>query len=151
MLRRALLGCVLLGSLLALACSSDDSTDPNEPSDGGAAGTSNGGGSGRPIPGCVLQVIQDKCQRCHGDPLQHGAPVAFFTVDDFQARYFDSDSKWWEIAAAQVEDGSMPFMALNTLPEPIMPPVEPLTAGEKATLLGWLKAGAMPGDAAACP
>lgn len=131
--------------MLALACSSDGSTDPNDPSGGGT------GGGGQPIPGCVLQVIQDKCQRCHGDPLQHGAPVAFFTVDDFQARYFESDSKWWQIAASQVEDDSMPFTALNTLPEPIMPPVEPLTADEKATLLGWLKAGAMPDDDDACP
>ena len=147
MLRRAILSCVLLGSSLA-ACSGDDSA-ADDPSDGGGAGTSSGGGGA--IPGCVLQVIQDKCQRCHGDPLQHGAPVAFFTVDDFQARYFESDSKWWQIAAAQVEDDSMPFMALNNLPEPIMPPVEPLTADEKATLLGWLKAGAMAGDVSSCP
>jgi hypothetical protein len=76
--------------------------------------------------------------------LQHGAPVALLTVDDFQARYFDSDSKWWEVAAQQVESDAMPFVVLNTLPEPIMPPVEPLTADEKATLLGWLKAGALP-------
>lgn len=43
----------------------------------------------------------------------------------------------------------MPFVVLNTLPEPIMPPVEPLTADEKATLLAWLKAGASAD--AACP
>lgn len=146
-LRRAILGCVLLGSALAVACSGSDANDPDGPSDGGA-GTS---GAGRPIPGCVLRVIQDKCERCHGDPLQHGAPVAFFTVDDFQARYYESDSKWWEVAAAQVEGDAMPFVALNNLPDPIMPPVEPLTADEKATLLAWLKAGAPEDAGSVCP
>lgn len=149
-LRRAILGCVFLGSALAVACSSDNPTDPNEPS-GGAGTSGGGGGPGQAIPGCVLQVIQDKCQRCHGEPLQHGAPVAFLTVSDFQARYFDSDSKWWQVAAQQVESDAMPFVVLNTLPEPIMPPVEPLTADEKATLLAWLKAGAMANDDTSCP
>lgn len=134
MQRRVTLACLLLGSSF-VACSSDDSNAAGEPA---------------AIPGCVLQVIQDKCQRCHGDPLQHGAPAPFFTVDDFQARYFNSDSKWWQIAAQQVEDNAMPFVALNALPEPIMPPVEPLTADEKATLLGWLKAGALPARDGEC-
>lgn len=122
--------------------------NPNEPSDGGAASTS--GGGGRAIPGCVRQVIQDKCHRCHGTPLQHGAPVAFFTVDDFQAQYFESDSKWWQVAAAQVEADVMPYVVLNNPPDPIAPPVEPLTPDEKATLLDWLEGGALPGDSADC-
>lgn len=134
--RRVTLACLVLGSSF-VACSSDSDADPP----GGDAA----------IPACVLQVIEDKCQRCHGDPLQHGAPVAFLTVDDFQARYFDSDSKWWQVAAQQVESDAMPFVVLNTLPDPIMPPVEPLTPDEKATLLGWLKAGAMGNDDASCP
>ena len=83
--------------------------------------------------------------------MQHGAPVAFLTVDDFQARYYESDSKWWQVAAQQVESDAMPFVVLNTLPEPIMPPVEPLTADEKATLLEWLKAGAPADGGDVCP
>jgi hypothetical protein len=137
--RRAILGCVLLGSALASACSSDDTKDPAVV------------GGDRAIPGCVLQVIQDKCQRCHGTPLQHGAAVAFFTVDDFQAQYFDSDSKWWEVAAAQVEGDVMPYVVLNNPPDPIMPPVDPLTDDEKAMLLGWLKAGAPAEGDTECP
>jgi hypothetical protein len=32
-----------------------------------------------------------------------------------------------------------------------MPPVEPLTASEKATLLGWLKQGALAEGGTDCP
>lgn len=151
MFQRALVCCLLLGSLLAVGCSSDDSTEPDT-SGGGSAGTSGGGGSGdSAIPSCVLTIVQDKCQRCHGEPLKHGAPVAFFTVNDFQAPYFESDLKWSEVAADRVEDGTMPYVALNKLPDPIMPPVEPLTADEKTTLLDWLEAGALPESDTDCP
>lgn len=143
MFQRALVTCLLLGSLLAVGCSSDDS--PDTPSGGG------GGDSASKIPGCVLEVVQDKCQRCHGDPLQHGAPVPFSTVNDFQASYFETDLTWSEVAAERVADGTMPLVALNNLANPIMPPVEPLTPDEKTTLLDWLKAGALPDDGTVCP
>lgn len=147
MFQRAFVSCLLLGSLLAVGCSSDDS-EPDT-SGGGSAGTSGGGGDSA-IPSCVLTIVQDKCQRCHGDPLKHGAPVAFFTANDFQASYFESDLTWAEVAADRVEDETMPFVALNNLPDPITPPVEPLTPDEKTTLLAWLKAGALPDDATVC-
>lgn len=157
MFQRAFVGCLLLGSALASACSSDTTLDRKggdlpDTSDGGGSGSSSGGAhAGPPIPACVLKVIEDKCQRCHGDPLAHGAPVAFFTVDDFQAPYADGTFKWWEVAADRVENDKMPFVALNQPPNPIMPPVEPLTPDEKTTLLDWLNAGALPDDGSACP
>lgn len=159
MLQRALVSCLLLGAGLAIACSGDDALDRKggplpDSSDGGSKGIAGDASGGEPalaLPSCVLQVVHDKCQRCHGNPLQHGAPVAFFTVNDFQARYFDSDFEWWEIAADRVEADSMPFVSLNNAPKPPMPPVEPLTPTEKTTLLDWLKAGALPDDGTACP
>lgn len=151
MFQRALVCCLLLGSLLTVGCSSDDPTE-SDPSGGGSAGTSGGGGSGdSAIPSCVLPIVQDKCQGCHGDPLQHGAPVAFFTANDFQDPYFDSGLKWSEVAADRVESDIMPFVALNDGSNPIMPPVEPLTPDEKTTLLDWLKAGALPEGGKDCP
>ena len=45
----------------------------------------------------------------------------------------------------------MPYVVLNEPPNPIMPPVEPLTASEKATLLGWLKQGMKPEGGTNCP
>jgi hypothetical protein len=50
-----------------------------------------------------------------------------------------------------VERDFMPYVALNEGDDPIMPPVEPLTGDEKATLLAWLRQGALPLDGTACP
>jgi hypothetical protein len=45
----------------------------------------------------------------------------------------------------------MPYVALNDPPTSLMPPVEPLTEEEKATLLGWLMQGALPEGGTDCP
>ena len=45
----------------------------------------------------------------------------------------------------------MPYVALNEPPFSLVPPVEPLTADEKDTLLGWLKQGALPEGGTNCP
>jgi hypothetical protein len=45
----------------------------------------------------------------------------------------------------------MPPVALNQPPTNLMPPVEPLTADEKTTLLGWLEQGAKPVGGTDCP
>jgi hypothetical protein len=154
--QRALVGCLVTGVALAVGCSGDYSLERKggplpDTSFGGSEGTPGDGDAAGAIPGCVLDVIESKCQRCHGDPLQHGAPVAFFTADDFQAQYFASEFTWSEIAADRVADDSMPLLALNHGPDPIMPPVEPLTADEKTTLLAWLRAGALSEADASCP
>ena len=160
MIQGALGWCSLLGLALSLGCSGGDTTLERrggplpDASSGGSAGASGEGSAGdasaSAIPPCVLDVIVAKCQRCHGDPRQNGAPVSFFTVDDFQAPYFDTKFKWWEIAIDRVESDVMPFVALNDPPTNLMPPVQPLTAEEKATLLAWLRAGALPDDGTQC-
>jgi hypothetical protein len=152
---RALVGCLVTAVALATGCSGNHSLERKggplpDTSDGGSEGMSGGDAPGA-IPGCVLDVIENKCQRCHGDPRKHEAPVAFFTVNDFQARYFQTAAKWWEVAAERVEADVMPFVALNDPPNPVMPPVEPLTPDEKVTLLAWLKAGALPDAGNVCP
>ena len=155
--RRTSAGFYLLGVLLALAtaCSSDD-TDLNrpggltpDPSSGGAAGENV---TDTPIAFCdALTVVRAKCQRCHGEPLKNGAPVPFLTYDDFYAPYGNSGSTYGQVAVRLVENDTMPYVVLSDGPDPIMPPVEPLTAAEKATLLGWLKQGLKPEGGTDCP
>jgi len=58
--------------------------------------------------------------------------------------------KYSDVMLPNVEDGTMPYVALNEGPDPIMPPVAPLTATEKTTLLGWLKQGALPEGGTDC-
>jgi hypothetical protein len=96
-------------------------------------------------------VVRAKCQRCHRDPLQNGAPVPFLTYSDFFAPYGASGTTFGEAAVRAVENDMMPYVVLNDGPNPIMPPVEPLTAAEKATLLGWLKQGLKPEGGTDCP
>lgn len=140
---------------LVIGCGGNpDSTTPSSGADAGAsnAGGSAGGGTGTAVAFCdALAVIRAKCQRCHGEPLQHGAPVAFLSYEDTQAPYFTTDKQWWEVMLADVTKDLMPYVALNDPPTSVKPPVEPLTAAEKATLLGWLQQGALPEGGTDCP
>lgn len=122
---------------------------------GGGAPTDEIGGAGGESPLIAfcdaLIVVRAKCQRCHAQPLQNGAPVPFLTLEDFNTPYGESNSTYGQIAVRAVELDIMPYVTLNDPPKPIMPPVEPLTAAEKATLLGWLKQGALPEGGTDCP
>lgn len=155
----------LVLSLVGVAgCSSDDPQlerrggevpkpmmDPPKEGDGGGGGAAGAGGSGELVPFCdALAVVRAKCQRCHSNPTKLGAPVPFVTYDDFQATFFET-KKWWQRAQDMVESGDMPYVALNDPPTSLMPPVQPLTADEKDTLMGWLQQGALPEGGTDCP
>lgn len=99
----------------------------------------------------ALKVVQDKCQRCHSMPPQNGAPIPFITWEDFQEPYGNSGETYGQYAVGLVERGAMPFVVLNDPPTNLMPPVEPLTDDEKATLLAWLRQGAQPLGGTDCP
>jgi hypothetical protein len=115
-------------------------------------GVGGGADSGPPVSFCqALTVIRTKCQRCHQDPPKNGAPVPFLDYDDTQAPYVDDTLKYSDVMLLVVERDFMPYVTLNEGDDPIMPPVEPLTGDEKATLLGWLRQGALPLDGTACP
>lgn len=139
---------------VGLACSSEDPElerkgGPIPEPHGGSGAVSGDAGAGgvgeEPIAFCAaLAVVQAKCQRCHGQPLRQGAPVPFLTYDDLLTPYGNSGSTYGEVAIRLVEEDIMPFVTLNEPPVNIMPPVEPLTAAEKGTLLGWLKQGLQP-------
>jgi hypothetical protein len=143
-----------LALLLSIGCSSDAKLERRggplpDPEGNDAAG---GADSGPPIPFCAaLTVIRAKCQRCHQDPPQNGAPAPFLTYADTQAQYFNTEFKYSDLMLDDVAKDFMPLVALNDPPTNLMPPVEPLTADEKATLLGWLKQGAKPEGGTDCP
>lgn len=148
-----LLGLVIMG--LALACAEDPEVVreggplPGEPGEGGR----DGNGDAEPVPFCAaFEVVAAKCQRCHGEPLQFGAPVPFLSVEDFHRPYGSSSTlEYWDVAIDQVESDQMPYVGVNEPPTSAMPPVESLTADEKATLLGWLKQGATAEGGTDCP
>jgi hypothetical protein len=154
-----LLGVFWLG--LASACADNDTslerrggplptTDPELTGAAGAGVDGAAGGSGL-IPFCdALKVVQAKCQRCHTDPPENGAPVPFLTYEDFHRPYGESSFEYWEVAVGVVEKDIMPYVTLNDPPTSIMPPVERLTVEEKATLLGWLNEGAQPVGGTEC-
>jgi hypothetical protein len=113
----------------------------------GSGGESSGG-----ISFCAaLEVARAKCQRCHSNPPENGAPVPFVTFEDFQAAYGSSGITYGEVAIRLVNEDIMPYVALNDPPTSLMPPVEPLTVDEKATLLSWLEQGAKPEGGTECP
>ncbi len=152
--------------LLALSCSSEEPSlerrggpspvgpvqDPPLPGAGGESGAGGAGAAETPITFCdALVVVRDKCQRCHGDPLQNGAPVPFLTYEDTQGSYYDDATrKWWQAMEMSVATNFMPFTGFNDPPTSLMPPVVPLTAEERATLLGWLTQGALPEGGTDC-
>jgi hypothetical protein len=139
------LAAALFVSITLAGCGNDSSA--TGPSGGAGTGSSSGG-----VTFCeALAVIRDKCQRCHQSPPQHGAPVPFLTYEDIQAPYYTTDRQWSDAIADAVDRGTMPDLAQNEPPTSLMPPVEPLTADEQATLLDWLSQGAKAEGGTDCP
>jgi hypothetical protein len=158
----------VLTSALAFSCSGSDTTlerrggplpeeatggaDTGPPGDPLPEEATGGADTGPPVSFCeALTVMRAKCQRCHQDPPRNFAPVPFLTYEDTQARYYNTERKFSDAMLSAVERGIMPYVSLNDGDDPIMPPVEALTPEEKATLLGWLRQGALPVGGTDCP
>lgn len=148
---------------IAVACGSDDPDvvrkggeipEPNNTAGSGVGAVPNGdaGSGGVPeISWCeALSVLKGKCQRCHGDPQENGAPMALLTYEDTQAKW-SATQNVNDVMLDVVSRDIMPYVALNdSEPKPDRP-VEPLTSTEKATLVGWLMQGAKPVGGTDCP
>jgi len=87
------------------------------------------------------EVLEQKCQRCHAEETQHGAPFALASYQDTQVVSAKGKPRY-ELIAAAVSSDFMPPSFLN-----VAPPVEPLTDLERAALLDWCDRGA-PGPSA---
>jgi uncharacterized membrane protein len=120
---------------LVTACS--DSSEGNMHSVPSTAGTA---AQGEPEPAsgwCSVQsVLEARCQRCHGEEPQHGAPFALVSYHDTQVVNVKGKPRY-ELIAAAVSGDFMPPVFLK-----LVPPVEPLTDLERAALLDWCERGA---------
>ncbi len=132
----------VLGLLLGIfsgSCSGPVETDPTSGGDLDATTS---------VTWCeALTVIQAKCQRCHTEPPQNGAPFALLEHSDLHQAYPPNrtDREVWQAMEVAVEIDFMPYTALD-----LDPPVQPLTAEEKSTLLAYLGAGAPPTGGTDC-
>lgn len=128
-LRLLLLGAVTLAPVSG--CGGDD-----EPPDDAAA-----------VSWCQAEaVLEAKCQRCHfGTPGANGAGFPLMTYQDTQV-VASGKPRWIRMQ----EVVSVDYMPPDFLGPDVMPPVEPLSASEKQTLLGWLEQGALPTGGTDC-
>jgi hypothetical protein len=96
------------------------------------------GGSAEPAFPCdVSRIIEAKCERCHSDPPENGAPFPLLSWEDTQKPY--GRVLVHDAMLVAVESGFMPLTELE-----LSPPVEDLTTSERTVLLSWLGAGAEP-------
>lgn len=106
-----------------------------------------GGGGGSPdsatLTYCdVAPILASKCQRCHTDPPEHGAPFPLLTYADTQEPSPLPDEPGRTRASDMfhaVESDYMPYKGVD-----LEPPVSQLTCQEKTTLLDWLGKGGSP-------
>jgi hypothetical protein len=129
-----------------------DGSVPTHIPDGGMASCADAG-TGTFFPCDVERVIAVKCRRCHDHPAVlagclaqkscYQAPFPLVTWSD--TRRALGDKRVVDYLAGVIERDEMPFKT-----ESIQPPVEPLTADEKSTILAWARACA-PAAAMGCP
>ena len=130
-LRLLLLGAATLGLLGGCGGGDDDAGPPDDSAE---------------LSWCQAEaVLEAKCQRCHyATPGANGAGFPLMTYQDTQV-VAAGKPRW--VSMQEVVDVN--FMPPNFLPD-VMPPVEPLSASEKQTLLGWLEQGALPTGGTDC-
>jgi len=132
-------------AFLVAACTSvapgiDVRDGPTSEDSGGAGAAPDSG-----VRWCdALAVIQRKCQRCHRDPPENGAPFALLQYDDTQVVDRRGVVRYERMLDA-IESDYMPATFLD-----LDPPVEPLDDVEKRLLLDWLTEGAEPTGGTSC-
>jgi hypothetical protein len=114
-----------------VACTPDPAGIVTSPTIG-AAGE---GSSVEPTWCDVARVLEQKCQRCHQDPPQNGAPFSLLTYDDTQVLDRGGTPRYERMHDA-VESEYMPATFVK-----LEPPVEPLTESERGLLLEWAASG----------
>jgi hypothetical protein len=104
-------------------------------------GASGGDGGPEPVTWCeAYKIINCSCQQCHQNPPLHGAPIPLMTYADTQAPFPKPTSPGtvWQEMQGVIGNRFMPFTGDAT----VMPPVQPLTDEQQATILAWLDQGA---------
>ncbi|HEU4411410.1 MAG TPA: hypothetical protein VFS43_39530 [Polyangiaceae bacterium] len=126
----------------ALAASGGSGGNGTGGGPGGSAPSGGGTGGAPPsptgLPCAVESLLRDRCQLCHGDPTQFGAPMPLVTRDDLLAPSFSDESvSTASRVLARMRDGARPMPP---------PPNDAPTSAEVAVMQGWVADG-MPGAA----
>lgn len=109
---------------------------PEDPAHVGVAGASAVDEPGSALWCLARGVLEAKCQRCHGDPTERGAPFSLVSFDDTQLTNNRGKPRF-ELIAEAVSSELMPPLYLK-----LDPPVAALDELERANLLAWCEAGA---------
>lgn len=113
----------------------DPTTDSDTPTTPGAKPTG--------LPCDVTDVLAASCTKCHGSPLQEGAPYALLSYDDL-ARMSPKDK------TVSVAQRCVTRMKDSASPMPPAPDA-PATAAQIATLQAWIDAGMPKGTCGSTP
>lgn len=138
--------CLLLVGAAAACVAEPEGIHPlTHSSAGSPASEGASGASPAALDACEARLLlAEKCERCHGEPLAHGAPFSFSTSDD-RARVDAKGVSRSERMAQAIERGNMPALFIE-----LEPPVESLTDEERDTLVGWLRTSGTASEPAAC-
>ena len=137
-LRRSLSGLWLVACALLLACAAGGglpAVSPEEVECGEIVDFT----SQTSLPPEIDAVIELRCRKCHGQPLQYFAPMPLMTWEDFHAASVTYPMEpVYSVVARRID-------AQNRTP---MPPVRepPLQVTERALLEAWLDECAPPHD-----
>jgi hypothetical protein len=130
--------CVLLGTLLVIACSGGEAAAPSSGAEeGGITNPPSGAGD---LPCDVDAVLARNCRQCHGSPPSFGAPMPLLSLADLRADAKSTQGKKvYEMVGARIHDDAAP------MPQA---PNARLSAADTATLDSWIAAGAPAGTVA---
>jgi len=93
-----------------------------------------------PVTYCDVQPItESRCERCHTEPPENGAPFSLVGYAATQESY--EGEPIYERMGRAVRTDFMPPVTLS-----VDPPVVDLTSEEVETIGAWADAGAPPGD-----
>jgi hypothetical protein len=95
------------------------------------------------IPCDVQAALDAKCNRCHDASLAFGAPYPLTSFESFHEVH--GTQPVYASVKAVIEDDYMPPVGV-----PAEPPIEPLTAAERSTLIDWLDAEAPAVERSGC-
>jgi len=148
MLHSKLTTTLLCSLAISVACSAPVTTATTSTEGGASNGPASTGDAGvlvqdEPDWCAARTVLQGKCQRCHAEPSENGAPFPLLTYADTQVADRKGTPRYEKMKAA-LESEYMPPLFLE-----LTPAVEPLSPDESATLRTWLS-GQPPLDTSDC-
>lgn len=120
-----------ISAMVAVPCLACGPTPPAGTGGTGGSGGSGGTGGSTTNPFCAVKtVLQAKCQSCHNNPPNSGAPMPLVTYADTQANSVISGQPIWQLVKSRVAAGTMP--PANAAPA---------TDQDKAVIAAWNGSG----------